>query len=108
MKLKILSDTHQFHLDELQTKVDLLIHCGDATNYREEYSNERRYFCDWWLDYPAEYKVYVPGNRDSFLDSTPQGRVLEVKDGKALIDGSIKNGMWNKGLIYSGKEVEFI
>jgi len=29
-------------------------------------------------------------------DSTPQGRVLEIKDGKALIDGCVKNGMWDK------------
>ena len=84
MKLKILSDTHQFHLDEPQTKVDLLIHCGDATNYREEYSNEKEwwYFWEWWLGYPAEYKVYVPGNHDSFLDS-PAGRtfIKEVNSG---------------------------
>ncbi len=29
-------------------------------------------------------------------DSTPQGKVLEVKDGKALIDGSVVDGRWNK------------
>tara|TARA_R110001606_G_C15169976_1_gene628042 strand:+ start:38 stop:634 length:597 start_codon:yes stop_codon:yes gene_type:complete len=29
-------------------------------------------------------------------DKTPQGKVLEVKGGKALIDGSVVDGRWNK------------
>lgn len=29
-------------------------------------------------------------------DRTPQGKILEIKDGKALINGSVKNGRWNK------------
>jgi len=80
MKVKILSDTHGKHLDEPQDKVDLLLHCGDATNYREEFRNEQEwwYFWEWWTGYPAKYKVYVPGNHDGFLDS-PIGRKF-IKD----------------------------
>lgn len=29
-------------------------------------------------------------------DSTPQGKVLDIKEGKALIAGSVKDGMWNE------------
>ena len=37
-----------------------------------------------------------PTNTPRVGDSTPQGKVLDIKDGKALIDGSVKNGMWDK------------
>jgi Icc-related predicted phosphoesterase len=89
MKVKILSDTHQKHLDEPQDKVDLLIHCGDSTNYREEYANEKewRYFWEWWLGYPAEYKVYVPGNHDSFLDSSKGRRFIKEVNKQAYVTG---------------------
>ena len=29
-------------------------------------------------------------------DRTPQGEILEIKDGKALINGSVKDGVWCK------------
>lgn len=29
-------------------------------------------------------------------DRTPQGEILEIKDGKALINGSVKDGLWCK------------
>lgn len=29
-------------------------------------------------------------------DSTPQGKILEIKNGKALINGSVKDGKWDK------------
>lgn len=29
-------------------------------------------------------------------DKTPQGEILEIKDGKALINGSVKDGKWNE------------
>jgi Icc-related predicted phosphoesterase len=89
MKVKILSDTHQSHLDEPQDKVDLLLHCGDATNYREEFANEKewRYFWEWWMGYPAEYKVYVPGNHDSFLDSSQGRRFIKEVNANAYVTG---------------------
>ena len=37
-----------------------------------------------------------PTNIPIVGDSTPQGKVLEIKNSKALIDGSVKNGKWNK------------
>lgn len=40
-------------------------------------------------------------------DRTPQGEVLEIKNGKALINGSVVKGMWNKKPAWKKiKEVE--
>jgi len=71
MKVKILSDTHGFHKEEPIDEVDLLIHCGDASNNRYPYLNENEFlqFWMWWEEYPAKYKIFVPGNHDSFLES---------------------------------------
>lgn len=42
-------------------------------------------------------KMFTPKKEIEVGDSTPQGEVLEVKDGKALIDGSVnKDGHWCK------------
>lgn len=98
MRVKILSDTHQKHLDEPQDEVDLLIHCGDATNYRQEFANEKEwwYFWEWWEGYPAKYKVYVPGNHDSFLESKAGMRFIKevndvgyVRDSHILINTAV-------------------
>jgi hypothetical protein len=42
------------------------------------------------------YEVCTPKKTPEVGDRTPQGEILEVKDGKALINGSVKNGMWNE------------
>ena len=42
------------------------------------------------------YKVCAPDKTPEVGDRTPQGKILEIKDGKALINGSIdkKKGEW--------------
>ena len=42
------------------------------------------------------YKECVPTKEIEVGDSTSQGKVLEIKNGKALIDGSVVDGVWNK------------
>ena len=42
------------------------------------------------------YKVCTPQKEIEVGDRTPQGEVKEIKDGKALISGSVKDGMWDK------------
>ena len=68
MKVKVLSDTHGFHNEEPLDEVDLLIHCGDAANSRVLWENEIEFlnFWLWWENYPAKYKVFVPGNHSLF------------------------------------------
>ena len=41
-------------------------------------------------------KACQPKKDPEVGDRTNQGTILEIKDGKALIDGSVRNGMWNK------------
>jgi len=42
------------------------------------------------------YKECVPKKDPEVGDRTPQGKIIEIKDGKALIDGSVKDGLWDK------------
>lgn len=71
MKIKIMSDTHGFHHEESMASVDMLIHCGDASNHIDPVFNEHEFLSFWrWFEmYPAETKIYVPGNHDSWLAS---------------------------------------
>lgn len=41
-------------------------------------------------------EVCTPKKEIEVGDKTPQGRVEEIQDGKALISGSVKNGMWDE------------
>lgn len=91
MKIKILSDTHGHHDMEPLEEVDLLIHCGDASHTRILYINEEEFldFWAWWEEYPATYKVYVPGNHDAFLES-PTSAVHLKPNNWILIDETIE------------------
>jgi hypothetical protein len=42
------------------------------------------------------YSVCTPNKEIEVGDRTPQGEVLEIKDGKALISGSIKDNRWSE------------
>ena len=42
------------------------------------------------------YKFCTPDKEPEVGDRTPQGEILEIKDGKALIAGSVKDGIWDK------------
>lgn len=42
------------------------------------------------------YKECTPKREPVVGDRTPQGEILEIKEGKALISGSVKDGMWNE------------
>jgi hypothetical protein len=42
------------------------------------------------------YEVCTPKKTPEVGDRTPQGEILEIKDDKALINGSVKDGVWNK------------
>ena len=72
MKTKILSDTHCFHLQEPLDPVDLLIHCGDAAHSKNLWANEREFkeFFSWWEAYPADEKIFVPGNHDMYCETS--------------------------------------
>lgn len=58
--------------------VDMVIHAGDATNYRDKYRNEPelRDFFDWFHNLPIKYKIFTGGNHDTALASN----MVEVPD----------------------------
>lgn len=70
MKITVLSDTHGYHTLIDQKETDLVIHCGDATNHKDWIRNEFEWFqfVDWFNEYPAKHKIYVPGNHDTYLE----------------------------------------
>lgn len=77
MNLNILhiSDTHGFHgLFPHNTfdNIDILIHSGDCSNYRDPHRNEQevRNFITWYSSLPVKYKIYVAGNHDTSIEKS--------------------------------------
>jgi len=71
MKILHISDTHSNqHLLQIPEGIDLVIHSGDATNYRDPYRNEpeMRAFIDWFASLPIPNKVFVAGNHDTSIE----------------------------------------
>jgi len=71
MKIWHISDTHGFHdLLKVPDGIDMVIHSGDCSNYRDPYSNESevRNFIDWYKELPIKHKVYVAGNHDTSIE----------------------------------------
>ena len=62
MRLTVISDTHDLHEKITIQKTDVLIHCGDATNYGHTQDIKR--FLRWFAEQPTRYRIYVPGNHD--------------------------------------------
>lgn len=73
MKILHLSDTHGFHgmlPAERFHDVDVVIHSGDCSNYRDPYrnANEVKDFLAWYSSIPVKYKIYVAGNHDTSIE----------------------------------------
>lgn len=73
MKIWHITDTHGCH-EQLEVPfeaydIDVVIHTGDATNYKD-YRNEKEFydFVEWYaFKVDAVNKVYVAGNHDMFI-----------------------------------------
>lgn len=73
MKILHISDTHGFHSrfpDEKFKDIDVVIHSGDCSNYKDTYRNaiEVADFIEWYKDVPVKYKIYVAGNHDTSIE----------------------------------------
>lgn len=73
MKLLHISDTHGFHgvfPEERFEGVDMVIHSGDCSNYRDPYrnANEVLDFIEWYKNVPVKHKVFVAGNHDTSIE----------------------------------------
>ena len=73
MKILHISDTHGFHSrfpDEKFKDIDVVIHSGDCSNYKDAYRNaiEVADFIEWYKNVPVKYKIYVAGNHDTSIE----------------------------------------
>lgn len=78
-KIWHISDTHSFHnLLVVPKDIDIVIHSGDFSNYRDLYKNEieTKDFITWYSNLDIKYKILVAGNHDAFPSIAPK----EFKD----------------------------
>jgi Icc-related predicted phosphoesterase len=70
MKIWHISDTHGFHGDLVIPQVDLVIHSGDCSNYRNPVLNKNEVldFLEWYGELPFP-KIYVAGNHDTSIEA---------------------------------------
>lgn len=73
MQITAISDTHGKHedlTDYLSVGGNVLVHAGDAANYKGPSLNQAEMigFLDWFDDLPNwNYKIFVPGNHDTSI-----------------------------------------
>lgn len=68
LKIWHISDTHSFHhLLDIPENIDIVIHSGDFSNYRDYYKNEpeMKNFIDWYSKLDIKYKILIAGNHDT-------------------------------------------
>lgn len=73
MTILHISDTHGFHNQfpaSTWEGIDVVVHSGDCSNYRDPYRNEPevRDFIEWYKNVPVKHKIYVAGNHDSSIE----------------------------------------
>lgn len=67
MKIHFISDTHGWHRQlKIDETVDVIVHSGDCTNYREDYKNQQEFddFIDWYSGVNVKHKLLCGGNHD--------------------------------------------
>lgn len=72
MKIWHISDTHGYHNQLIVPDgIDMVIHSGDCSNFRDPYRNEAevRDFIHWYKELPIKNKIYVAGNHDTSIEA---------------------------------------
>src|SRR5690625_2313187 len=98
MALKIwhISDTHGNHEELHAPDVDIVIHSGDAGNYRDVTLNsiELENFFEWYGKLDIKYKIYVAGNHDSSIEKRLISReyigekgIIYLENEEVIIEG---------------------
>jgi len=83
MNIWHISDTHSYHnLLNIPNNIDIVIHSGDATNYKDVYKNEPEFqnFLCWYSKLPIKYKIFVAGNHDSTVEKNLFNIKKQMKD----------------------------
>jgi len=88
-KLKIwhISDSHSYHyLLDVDEDIDMVIHSGDYSNYRDYYKNEpeTRDFINWYGGLNIKYKILISGNHDAMAAINPK-EFKELCEAKNII-----------------------
>jgi len=76
MNFTLISDTHGFHLDLKLQPGEVLIHSGDITEYGTE--DEVIDFLRWFAKQPFEYKIFIAGNHDIFLEECCTAKLKKI------------------------------
>lgn len=76
MRFIAISDTHGYHSDLILPEGDIIIHAGDITKDGTE--KEVNDFLSWFSSLPYQYKIFISGNHDHFLDSADPDFVNKI------------------------------
>jgi Icc-related predicted phosphoesterase len=99
LRILHISDTHGFHEtfpNERFKDIDVVIHSGDCSNYRDPYRNEPevRNFIAWYKSVPVKHKIFVAGNHDTSIERrmvTPsdfaQAGIIYLENASTTIEG---------------------
>ena len=99
MKILHISDTHGFHEQFSMARfddIDVVIHSGDCSNWRDPYRNESevRVFIAWYKSVPVKHKIFVAGNHDTSIEKrmiTKQdfedAGIIYLENEEIVIDG---------------------
>lgn len=87
MKILHISDTHGFHnLLTIPEDIDMIIHSGDTTNYKDLYKNqtEMEDFIYWYSRVKVKYKILIAGNHDITLEKNLFNVKQTLKDNNII------------------------
>lgn len=99
MKILHISDTHGFHKHipwERFDGIDMVIHSGDCSNYRDVARNSLEVFgfIEWYMTVPVKNKIFVAGNHDTSIerriyhkDSFTDRGIIYLEHEEVTIDG---------------------
>lgn len=93
MKIVLISDTHDRHLDLTLPEGEMLIHAGDisSTGKRSQIDS----FLEWFSSQEYKYKIFIAGNHDFFFEretndaiaSTIPANIIYLNDSGTSING---------------------
>ena len=102
MKITFISDTHGQHAQLQLQKGDVLVHCGDICNRGTEF--EVLQFINWFKEQPFQYKIFIAGNHDWFLENLDKDYLEKIlpKDVIYLND----SGICIRGINFWGSPIQ--
>jgi Icc-related predicted phosphoesterase len=86
MKFVAISDTHGLHRHVKLPKGDVLLHAGDITHRGKE--DEVLDFLTWFSKLNYQYKIFIGGNHDFFLEKNRRTFPKMVPDGITYLSDS--------------------